>query len=524
MKKNFIRGFPQKIIFVICIYLLCFLFITMESRNNKPTLLSNASIVYKSDSESPFLKTITSRIQNHKESDELSVSNFYSKFYENPAIYTKAEKDVSNDEQVKKVLVNNNKTTEEKPQQDHAVSAVTNSDLTGAINVLDYGAVADGITDCTKAINSALSAGENGTVYFPSGTYVISGYVQIRSNTQIVGEGQDSVIMAAPGLSSGSTMLYINGVQNITIKNISISGNSTVNTRASGYSDKDGIHLLDIWNSSIISIVGCTFKDNIYAAIRNIGSSNVTVDTCNFLNVDCGFITLGEKDMENLTVENSYFNGHDWSEPISMFANALHTNITIINNRIENKIYATGIICAAKGRYNNVTIANNTVSNTAVGISINNATNVSIDSNKISNTTSGRGISIVTSDTVKVTNNYCTNTNLDGFYFENCSNTVMDSNTIEGFALKNVNFVGIRISGVNSSLTISNNTITKNELSISTNGIYVDGTGSIDINNNILNNCISFLESSSAGVNLLVGSESEFFNRGNNNVTISGSN
>ena len=39
------------------------------------------------------------------------------------------------------------------------------------INVRDFGAVGDGITDDTIAIQTAISSSLWGTVYFPSGTY-----------------------------------------------------------------------------------------------------------------------------------------------------------------------------------------------------------------------------------------------------------------------------------------------------------------------------------------------------------------
>lgn len=65
--------------------------------------------------------------------------------------------------------------------------------INGAIiNVLDYGAVGDGTTDCTTAIQAAFTAAYNGgtqpvkTVYFPSGTYVVSS--QLNCRCAIVGE------------------------------------------------------------------------------------------------------------------------------------------------------------------------------------------------------------------------------------------------------------------------------------------------------------------------------------------------
>ncbi|KFZ19602.1 hypothetical protein V502_03566 [Pseudogymnoascus sp. VKM F-4520 (FW-2644)] len=66
-------------------------------------------------------------------------------------------------------------------------------------NVKDYGAVGDGVHDDTAAINSAISSGSRcgqacgsstilpAVVYFPSGTYLVSGSITQYYNTQLIG-------------------------------------------------------------------------------------------------------------------------------------------------------------------------------------------------------------------------------------------------------------------------------------------------------------------------------------------------
>lgn len=60
--------------------------------------------------------------------------------------------------------------------------AAANKGLAGKIyNVEDYGAVHDGVTDDTGAIQDAINAcfaADGGTVYFPNGTYIIAGTLQ----------------------------------------------------------------------------------------------------------------------------------------------------------------------------------------------------------------------------------------------------------------------------------------------------------------------------------------------------------
>jgi len=50
------------------------------------------------------------------------------------------------------------------------------------VNVKSYGAIGDGTTDDTTAINAAITAaGTDGTVFFPKGTYLVSSTLQMLS-------------------------------------------------------------------------------------------------------------------------------------------------------------------------------------------------------------------------------------------------------------------------------------------------------------------------------------------------------
>ena len=105
-------------------------------------------------------------------------------------------------------------------------------------NVKDYGAVGDGTTDDTAAIQAAVDASEadktngGGVVYFPAGTYLISATLTIdEENVQFVGEGRSSIIKAAAdllpmidvGASSGAQTANAGNV----IHNLAIDLNST---------------------------------------------------------------------------------------------------------------------------------------------------------------------------------------------------------------------------------------------------------------------------------------------------------
>ena len=53
-------------------------------------------------------------------------------------------------------------------------------------SVKDFGAVGDGVTDDTSAIQAAVNSGAD-WIYFPSGTYLVSSAITIASKIKITG-------------------------------------------------------------------------------------------------------------------------------------------------------------------------------------------------------------------------------------------------------------------------------------------------------------------------------------------------
>ena len=78
-----------------------------------------------------------------------------------------------------------------------ALTKATYSMILGApVNVLDYGAKGDGVTNDTAAIQAAVNSG--GAVYFPAGTYMVT-HVDLFSNTELFGEGFLTIINQITG-------------------------------------------------------------------------------------------------------------------------------------------------------------------------------------------------------------------------------------------------------------------------------------------------------------------------------------
>ena len=278
-------------------------------------------------------------------------------------------------------------------------------------SVLDFGAVGDGSTDCTDAINRALyqlycrevNPQIRRSLFFPAGVYRVTGTINIPPYATLYGEGADnSVISLTEGAAYAAQTadsLQQTGVnigsggttppQDITITNM---GFQTVDPTASVFlvgqatncrfqnvgfngplttTDLDvntnNTRAVDFYTTAAYSceqIVfdGCTFNGTVYAINTNDEVRGVTVSNSQFDTLYQG-IVLGT------------------SAPVLVAP----TGIRITNN-LFNNIYAEGIVF---GQYSNVNasaqnifydVGNQFTGSTAYSpvVTLNNGNNVSI--------------------------------------------------------------------------------------------------------------------------------------------------
>jgi hypothetical protein len=239
------------------------------------------------------------------------------------------------------------------------------------INVRDFGAVGDGITDDTSAINRAIQQIYRSTVSpteararrkieFSGGTYIVSDPILIPPYAKLVGDGMNSVIIkqtqgnkpvanicdslfqSGASLGSGSAVLP----QDIEITGIQFQNSNSSPTRG----------LMQIDSASNVKIQNCEFRGNgsggFYANCVTVRTSTaitskITFDTCQFINAGTGIGIMGTG-VTSLRVLNSAFDD---------LANvAVDLNDSINFNSIGNYFGTVGSIFKSTGNNYNVSL------------------------------------------------------------------------------------------------------------------------------------------------------------------------
>jgi hypothetical protein len=166
--------------------------------------------------------------------------------------------------------------------------------ITGApINVADYGALGDGTTDASTAINAALNAcPEYGTVVFPSGTYIINATITIPKNN-ITLDGQGSRFLAKAS-TNFEYVVFADSKLNISVRNLVIDANQA--NRISGQN-------IRFMGGGFTSCEDSYFENCIvrntlgYASIPAVGLTfGGTCIRCEFINCiaqNCGTLSKG---------------------------------------------------------------------------------------------------------------------------------------------------------------------------------------------------------------------------------------
>jgi hypothetical protein len=137
------------------------------------------------------------------------------------------------------------------------------------VSVKDFGAVGDGIANDTAAIVAAL--GTNNSIYFPAGTYLVNGNINIQNKTLVGNSWRDTVIQLVG--SNTNTPVFINSANSsspwgsgagFTLTNLTVKGNwdgSTANPVS--INDFDNLGSIVRWYAgTYVNITDCWIQDS----------------------------------------------------------------------------------------------------------------------------------------------------------------------------------------------------------------------------------------------------------------------
>jgi parallel beta-helix repeat protein len=385
-----------------------------------------------------------------------------------------------------------------------AVASTLQAKLRQVISVKDFGAVGNGVTDDTAAIQAAFNRGPLCAIYIPTGIYIVT-TLTIGPNVTVYGDGLSNSQLRLKNAATGAILTSSNATR-LVLKDIAFDGNYT--NCPSG--------------TSGVEISGA-----------ESGGTGFSIDRCGFYNAkSIGFYQIGT--YSNARVSECIFEGNRLD---GLVFNALNTivknNSCMVNGRfgiLAQGDYSQimGNNCSGNGQLvtggagigvvtgDYATVSNNTCLSNGTGVFFThgiqlNGSNNGVMEGNLSQGNNGSGLDMFQSPYTTCTGNQSLNNKVRGI--EN--DTTSTYSTIDGNVVSNNLEVGISVFNTVGSV-VSNNIVTQNgTLGIATNpltgvsnkpyGIALWGAGNYGNNTMVLGNQISQNVGSGAnGVGLFV--------------------
>jgi len=222
------------------------------------------------------------------------------------------------------------------------VSAAQTTKTSSFFNVADYGAVGDGETLCTEAIQKAVdacAAAGGGTVYFPAGKF-LSGAIFLKSNVTLhIGEG--ATLLASTSFEDFPPFTPHWRIQSddtkrsslitgIDLENIAVTGRGTLNGQGKPWwealrkdkNNKKGQEkiltygrprVINLYRCRNVLLRGVTIVDSPSWTIHPVGCENLVVDGISIINPESGPNTDGvnPESCRNVRISNCFIDTGD---------------------------------------------------------------------------------------------------------------------------------------------------------------------------------------------------------------------
>lgn len=194
------------------------------------------------------------------------------------------------------------------------------------INVKEYGAVGDGVTDDSTAVAAAIAAlTDYSVLYFPPGVYIASGTGQLNnlSHVTVMGAGMGVSVWKAP--AGGDIMIWANGTgcNYWNVQDITLDGNNTTRNGNHGlylecsYCALDHVEVINAGEFAVI----IEDPDNAQNEFRDVNITNCRI-------VDSYGDGIHVVEGKNVVIANNIIDGSD-DDCIAIFDT---TDCVISNN------------------------------------------------------------------------------------------------------------------------------------------------------------------------------------------------
>lgn len=209
------------------------------------------------------------------------------------------------------------------------------TELPTFVNVLQYGAVGDGINDDTNAIQKCLN--ENKNVFFPKGIYKVK-YVTITNRGGVIrGAGQNTTVIKSSGDINTSVMEVKSS--DVTISEICVDGNGIHMPKPN---KGDGAQCLTVVNGNGFRVANSKFVNAYNKTMTIISSSNCIIENNYFesygrKNQNQDFLQIYggvSRCYNNKILNNRFYN------PIR---SCIYLDMDVSNTLIENNIFINKI-------------------------------------------------------------------------------------------------------------------------------------------------------------------------------------
>ena len=199
-------------------------------------------------------------------------------------------------------------------------------------NVKEYGAIGDGSTDDSAAIQRAVDSvtSEGWIIFVPTGTYLLGSEIAVSNPVNFIGQGRASSIFKRT--TNGYHLVFSN-TDHVSVQDIGFDGNYPTLTTGSG---------LSFVAVDDVEVINCRFTDMHQVAISFAGECNRIIIEGNYID-NCGLsgIRFGGSPDRYVWIRNNYIKdpngeatgGHSG---IQIQGSGTHQYFWIEKNYIEN--------------------------------------------------------------------------------------------------------------------------------------------------------------------------------------------